>query len=285
MKIFVTGGTGFVGRYAVEELEKHGHTLLILSRGKHTSSRKTSYLRGDLSAPSMAKWKNQLKRFKPDVALHMAWEGIPDYGPENSLRNLEYGMSLIRVLGEAKCKKIVATGSCWEYGVDSGKMSEDDPVRIEKPFPAAKAAFHRIGTAAAQEYGMKFVWARIFYVYGPGQKSTSLIPHLIDIKFRGEMPQVKNPDGGNDFVYVGDVARALRLILEKNTKSAVFNLGSGNVTGVREIAEIIYEKKIIPGRGKVKGFYADTARAKKELGWTATVDIKEGIRKMISQYS
>ena len=282
MKIFVTGGTGFVGRHAVAELQKHGHTLLILSRGKHKPSRKTSYLRGDLS--TLAKWEKQLKRFKPDAALHMAWEGIPDYGPENSMRNLMQGVNLIRALGGAGCKKIVATGSCWEYGAEYGEVSEDDSLKIEKPFPAAKFALHRIGDATAKIYGMQFVWARIFYVYGPGQKSASLIPHLIENNMRGIAPDIKNPNGGNDFVYVGDVARALRLLVEKNTKSSVFNLGSGKVTGVREIAEIIYGKKVIAGRGKTTGFYADLSRTKKELGWKPRVGIRKGIRAMLTLY-
>ncbi len=282
MKIFVTGGTGFVGRHAVEELKKRGHTLLVLSRGKHTPSRKTSYIRGDLS--TLATWEKQLRKFKPDAALHMAWEGIPDYGPEASMRNLVYGMNLVRALGNAKCKKIVATGSCWEYGVDLGKVSEDDAVKIEKPFPASKIALHRIGAAAAQAYGMRFVWGRIFYVYGPGQKSASLIPHLIESKLRGEMPQVKNPNGGNDFVYVGDIARGLRMLVEKDAKSSVFNLGSGRVTGVREIAEIIYGRKVIAGRGKATGFYAEVSRVKKEIGWKPAVDIRKGIRAMLASY-
>lgn len=282
MKIFVTGGTGFVGRHAVAELQKHGHTLLILSRGAHTPSRKTRYLHGDLS--TLSRWEKYVKRFKPDAALHMAWEGIPDYGPENSMRNFVYGMNLIRALGDAKCKKIVVTGSCWEYGVEAGRVSEDDPLTIEKPFPAAKVALHRIGAAAADAYGMRLVWGRIFYVYGPGQKSTSLIPYLIESNLRGEMPRAKNPNGGNDFVYVGDVARALRLLVEKNTKSSLFNLGSGTVTGVREIAHIIYGKKVIAGRGKARGFSADLSRTKKELGWKPRTSIKEGIRKMIASY-
>jgi UDP-glucose 4-epimerase len=282
MKIFVTGGTGFVGRHAVAELQKHGHTLLILSRGIHKPSSKTSYIRGDLS--TLSRWEKQLKRFKPDAALHMAWEGIPDYGPENSMRNLAQGVGLIRALGGAKCKKIVVTGSCWEYGVTAGVVSEDDPVRVEKPFPAAKVALHRIGAALAEEHGMRLVWGRIFYVYGPGQKSASLVPHLIENKMRGIAPDIKNPNGGNDFVYVGDVARALRLLVEKNTKSSIFNLGSGRVTGVREISEIIYGKKVIAGCGKAAGFRADLSRIKKELVWSPKVGMKEGIKKMIAMY-
>jgi len=278
MKIFVTGGTGFVGSHVVEELSKKGHTVLILSRGKHASTRTVRYLRGDLS--TLATWKKQLNKFKPAAAIHMAWEGIPDYGPENSVRNLSYGVALMRALAGAHCKKVVVTGSCWEYGTLQGALKEDDAVRILNPFSATKLALAKMGEVVARESNMAFVWARIFYVYGPGQKSISLIPHLIARKRAGLLPEIKNPNGGNDFVYVGDVARAIRLLTEKRTKTSLYNIGAGKLTGVREIANVIYGKKIIPGRGKPSGFYADITRIKKEFGWRPKVGIQEGIRKM-----
>lgn len=282
MKIFVTGGTGFVGRYAVEELLKHGHTVLVLSRGKHKPMRRLTFLRGDLS--TMAKWEGAVRRFKPQGALHLAWEGIPDYGPENSMRNLAYGIDLMHLLGRIGCKKVVSTGSCWEYGAESGKVSESTRVKIMNAFTAAKSALHGIGEAIAKESGMSFVWGIIFYIYGPGQKATSLIPHLITNKLQNIPPSVKNPNGGNDFVYVADVARALRMLLEKKTPSSVYNLGSGKLTSVREIANLVYGKKVLAGSGKAVGFYADISRIKKELGWKATTDVKAGIRKMIASY-
>lgn len=282
MRIFVTGGTGFVGRHAVAELLKRGHTLLVLSRGKHKRSRRLTYLRGNLS--NIARWERALRRFKPQAALHMAWEGIPDYGPETSLKNLVNGVALVHALGRAGCKKVVATGSCWEYGAESGKIAEDSGLRFSNPFPAAKAALHRIGAAAAAGYDMDFVWGRIFYVYGPGQKSASLIPHLIEMKRSNRMPGLRNPNGANDFVYVGDVARALGMLVAKRTPSKVFNIGSGRATGVRTVAREIYGRNVVPAKGAPRGFYADLARIKRELGWKPATGIEEGIRRTIVSF-
>ncbi len=280
MKIFITGGTGFVGKYVVAELQKRGHKLLILSRrdpGSVFSSRRNlKFLRGDLS--SVAKWQSKLARFKPQVALHLAWEGIPDYGFEASAKNLSQGLALISVLRTAGCKKVVGVGSCWEYGVNTGKVGEDAASKPLNAFSAAKNALYSLGREAAKEYGTKFVWARIFFVYGPGQKPSSLIPHLIAEKRHGRLPVIKNPNGGNDFVYVGDVARALRLLLEKNPPHDLYNIGSGRLTGVREVARVVYGKEVVKRKGPARGFYANIARMKIEVGWKPEVSLAAGIR-------
>lgn len=211
-----------MGKHVIRELQKRNHKLLVLlrngakgdSQSAFSSKRNLILLRGDLS--NVAQWRKKLFAFKPQAALHLAWEGIPDYGLETSLKNFSQGIALTRVLGEAGCKKVVATGSCWEYGRDSGKISEDADPRPANAFSAAKTALHWLGREAAKEYGMEFIWARIFYVYGPGQKASSLIPHLIADKLHGVLPAIKNPNGGNDFVYVGDVARASHAPREKN---------------------------------------------------------------------
>ena len=90
MRIFITGGTGFIGRHVVEKLQSEGHDLLILShRPKIATSlfgtlKKVTLVKGGLS--NINNWKNKVKLFKPKAAIHMAWEGIPDYSVERLLK-------------------------------------------------------------------------------------------------------------------------------------------------------------------------------------------------------
>lgn len=283
MRIFVTGGTGFVGKHVVAELQKRKHKLLVLSRtgGPRSGEKNKSvaFLRGDLA--TLPLWQRKLARFKPDAALHMAWEGIPDYGLDMSLKNLSQGIALTRALGAAGCKKMVVTGSCWEYGRDTGRIGEGTDPRPAGAFQAAKTALHWFGREAAKASGMEFVWARIFYVYGPGQKAASLIPHLIADKMNDILPAVKNPNGGNDFVYVGDVARALCMLVQKRTRHGIYNIGSGHLTGVKEVARAVYGKDVVSRTGAARGFYADIATIKKDVGWKPTTSITKGVRAML----
>ncbi len=248
------------------------------------SKRNLRFIKGDLS--EINRLAAGIKKFKADAALHLAWEGIPDYSAAMSAKNLIFSVDLISLLAKLGYKKIVCAGSCWEYGAKSGKIGEEFLPRITNAFAAAKDAIHNLGSYLAQEKNADFVWARIFYPYGPRQKPSSLVPHLIDRYSRGASPEIKNPKGGNDFVYMDDVARALVAILEKhkNRQSHTYNIGSGRLTGVGEIVKKIYGAGFKNLAVRPVGFYADISRIKKEIGWRPVVDIKAGIKKTVAHF-
>ncbi|GAG07973.1 unnamed protein product, partial [marine sediment metagenome] len=171
MRVFVTGGTGFIGSHVVNKLIDEGHDLLLLvleGEAVKSYTQNVTVIKGDLS--NIKKWNEELRYFSPDIAIHMAWEGIPNYDEQTSNRNLEYGLDLIKILGEIGCKRIIATGSCWEYGKKTGEISEDIEINPSNPFTIAKNALREKGIEIAKENNMEFIWVRFFYVYGPGQK-------------------------------------------------------------------------------------------------------------------
>ncbi|MDO8515869.1 MAG: NAD(P)-dependent oxidoreductase [bacterium] len=284
MRIFVTGGTGFIGTHAVAELAKRGHKLLVLSRRRTVLPGGCVLLRGDLA--TFGRLEKQIKKFKPDAVLHLGWEGLPDIGPEMSLRNLLYGIDVVRLAVSVGAKKIVISGSMFEYGEAQGAIKEEDGPHPIIPVSAAKTALRFIGQAMAKQSSIDFVWAIFFSVYGPGQKPHSLIPHLLERMRLGLALDVKNPGAANDFVYVTDVVRALALILEKHKpgQNDTYNVGSGKLTSVKDVVREIYGKEMIRTRVN-PGYYADITRMKKEFGWKPKVGIKEGIRKTLKNES
>ena len=182
MKIFITGGTGFIGTPLVKKLESEENEILLLiheSEDKSLSniSKKIRTISGNLS--NINSWKEEVNNFKPDAVIHMAWEGLPNYDSETSIKNLKYGLNLIKMLAQIGCKLFMSTGSCWEYGQQTGELKEDDTLKPFSAFSAAKNCLHWSGREIAQENDMVFVWTRLFYVYGPGQKENSLIPYII----------------------------------------------------------------------------------------------------------
>lgn len=279
MKIFITGGTGFIGTYTVRLLARNNHRLLLLSRNpardkKIVSSKNISFLSGDLAVPN--RWKSKLKRFKPDAALHLAWEGIPDYGTAISMKNLRSGVSLFETLVEIGCRRIVTAGSCWE-------------LTNPNPFAVAKIALREFGVHITHHTATVFLWARPFFVYGPGQKAASLIPFLISRIRSGEVPKLKNPDAAHDFVYVEDVAKALVCLLTKrNVRSGTYDIGTGALTNVADVANTVlgmysHKDRYHASSRQKNGVKADT-RGMRELGWQAQTSIKKGIQKTIHYY-
>lgn len=294
MKIFITGGTGFIGKPLVKNLKRKGHNLLVLSRQAQKSSANIKFIKGDLNGSS---WQKEVKRFKPDVAVHLAWEGLPDYSAEMSTKNLFNGLKLYKFLAGIGCKFIFTAGSCAEYGLgqQSGKLSEGSPLKAKDAFSVAKNTLNFLGQEISKERGIKFVWGRIFFCYGPGQREASLIPLLINYAKGGKKPEIDDHDKKIDFIYVEDVAEAIVRILEKAKKSSVYNIGAGKPTSLSKIVKITGKllgkekefEKLISHKSKAKwsDFYADISKIRKEIGWKPKTDIYDGIRNTIEHFS
>ena len=178
MKIFITGGTGFMGKNIVKRLAI-GNNLLLLTRNKNDkflqkikNNKKIQIITGDLK--NIKKHKNTIMKFRPEVVIHLAWENIPDFSPEQSLKNLIYGVNLLNTLIASKCRHILTVGSCWEYGKNkSGRLTEKLAAEPYNSFTATKTALLNMGKELAIKNKIKFTWARLFYVYGPGQRKES----------------------------------------------------------------------------------------------------------------
>lgn len=300
MRIFLTGGTGFIGPYVVDRLLKDGHNLLLLSYEeeelKHDfleKYRDIELISGDLS--NISKWKKSLEDFNPEFTVHMAWQGIPDYKVKTSVKNLQDSLNFFLTLAKTECKRILTTGSCWEYGRTRGKLSEEMCPKPYNSFSVAKNTLRMMGAEIAKEYEMQFIWTRFFYVYGPGQKPTSLLPYIISSVLKRISPEIKTPDSKNDFIFVEDIANAIALIIRKCKKEQViYNIGSGHSTSVRKLIEIAYEKcnfllpdGIFPQSQEsndIVDFWADISRIRTDIGWEPKTTITDGIEKMLNYY-
>ena len=295
MRIFITGGTGFIGKFVVEKLQKDGHHLLVhvLEKGSakifFRSSKNIRVVFGTLS--NINHLKPILNRFKPDATIHLAWEGIPRFDAETSSKNLIQGLKLVALLAEIGCKLFIGAGSCWEYGRNRGRVSENMIPTSFSAFTAAKYALYTLGTEIAKEKGMRFVWARFFFVYGPGQRDGSLIPSAVLSAKNGQALELKNPNRANDFIYVMDVADAIALFIKKHrtVSAGVYNIGSGHLTAVQDIIKkvcircgVTYKNKSVDK--KFVGFYADISKIRNSIGWRPHTKIREGISVTIDYY-
>ncbi len=294
MRIFVTGGTGFIGSHTVEELKKRKHHLLVLSRRKHPRERGVDFIRGGLA--DIPRWKNQLKKFKPEAAVHLAWGGIPDFSYSLCVKNLENGITLFSALAEAGCKKIITAGTGWEWGEHTGRIPDDICVEPTSAIVAAKQSLRFMGEALAREKEMDFIWLRPFNPYGPGQRSGALIPHIMRSVNAGIPLRLRNPLAQGDFVYVGEVARAISLAVSRGKGIAAYNVGSGKLSAARDIAMTVCkemgakEEYIKDFKNSARGRllpapYADIRKIRKELDWRPVTDLRTGIRKTVRDFS
>lgn len=287
MRIFVTGGTGIVGHAVVPVLRARGHDVLILTR-RALGEEDSGYCQGDLS--DIEAVAESLGQFSPDAALHLGWEGLPDYSLAQTLRNLNYSINFFTAAAVAGCKTIMSTGSCWEYAARTGQLSEDAPLSGGEPFHAAKNALRFIGEAVAATHGARFFWMRLFFVYGPGQRPNSLVPQLIESIRRGRPPELRAPLNRHDFVYVEDVARALADVLEQSPPETVYNVGSGHPAAVADIVTTVHRlvggplaRSLTDDGPPSQDFWADITRLTRDTGWQPIHDLEAGLRATLAQ--
>lgn len=228
MKIYVTGSTGFIGKRVMKLLERNDNIIEILHHRLHEV---------DLYAP-------QLIEFNPDVVLHLAWEGIPDYGYEQSVKNLKYGLDLFDVIRNTDCKRVIVTGSCFE---DENNYA----------MGVAKRNLYEMGKFLFDNMGVDFIWAKLHYVYGEGQRIKSFMPLLILDKIR----KIHNPTKLVDYIHVDDVAKALVEFINKG-KTDIYEIKTGRKVTLQYIKNRIKQYK----------------KASKKIS------IEEGIQRMIRYY-
>jgi len=287
LNILVTGGSGFIGHYVIKRLLQLEHNVTIITRSGITVHNQITVIEGDLN--SISGIRQRIIDFQPDIVVYLAWQGIPNFSIKMCQENLCMAMNFFdQVLDGTNCKKVIVSGSCFEYGKKHGNCKESDQVNINSYFTWAKYALYLYLSIKCVEKDVTLNWFRIFYVYGPGQREGSLIPTLIKSIVKSKTPLVNTPMNENDFVYVDDVAEAIVKACNREIKSGVYNLGSGRSTSIFNVCKIV-EKQLkgtshLSEKVKNKGsedkplkFWSDNEKSSINFGWDPKVNIIKGI--------
>jgi nucleoside-diphosphate-sugar epimerase len=299
MKLLVTGATGFIGQHLVNKLIHQGHVVLILLRSEtsftiNENNDNLYYLKSSLKLEDNT--INRIIEFQPEALIHLAWEKIPDFSFETSFENLQTQINFFRQLfSTASLKKIIVTGSCWEYNKKLGVCAESDICVSGNYFTWAKNSLRDFLQFECLRNNINFIWARIFYVYGPLQRKDSLIPTVIENIQNCIVPELKTPYNSNDFIYVEDVADGLLKFATSDAPSGIYNIGSGKSVPIIDIIskiEILINntealtRKISENKAftsfKDTDFCADMAKTITTLNWNPKTNLENGIEKSIN---
>jgi nucleoside-diphosphate-sugar epimerase len=285
MRILITGATGFIGKYLIPLLVRH-QLLLLGAEEARFFQENISYIKADLAEPET--WEKKVEDFAPEACIHLAWKGLPDYSFACCLENFNLSTKLFEFLALKGCKKIFAAGTCWEYGSLRGTVKEDDTSDELSLFASFKTSLRLVGESIARYGKVDFIWGRIFFVYGPGQRETSLIPSCYASFASGKAPAIKNPKAACDFIHVIDVAEAIKSLIEAEGVSGTFNIGSGCATEVASISNYIAQtlkvKDKLFGGGdssEKEGFWADLSLITSRTSWRPQISLKRGVEETI----
>jgi nucleoside-diphosphate-sugar epimerase len=297
MKILTTGGTGFIGSPFLNNLVKNFNEVEILNLTRSnqiSNSKNVENFRCDLSNPRT--YQTKVETFEPEVVIHLAWEGIPDFSLEICIKNIFSSISLIEIVTKIdSCKKIIVTGSCFEYSNKLGKCNENDLFSAKDYFTFAKNTVLSFLEFECNKKNIVYGWARLFYVYGPNQRSGSLVPTLISALRSNVVPNLRTPKNANDFIFVEDVANALVKMTSNDFQSGIYNIGSGKsipIIEVLKIVELALFKNVVmtselaertKNTQKDVDFFADISKAFVQFNWEPKIGILEGIKSIIEE--
>lgn len=248
MKVLVTGATGFIGTYVINELLKQDVEIIATSTSKEKAKQKTwfshvTYVEHDINNV----FEDLFKIFhQPESIIHLAWRGLPNY---KDLFHVEEEMMaqyfFIKKLVEQGVRNINITGTCFEYGLQEGCLFEDknlaNPVNC---YAIAKDNLRKLLILLKDKQYFSLKWMRLFYIYGAGQNANSLLSQL-QLALDRENTSF-NMSGGEqirDYLPVEELAKYIVACSLQTTINGAINISSNNPIKVVDLVKAYLSKR------------------------------------------
>ncbi len=299
-RVLVTGAGGFVGANLVRRLSADGHRVTAAVRPGADCWRLEAPSEGldrlevrplDVADPGAV--ERLVGEARPEWAFHAAAHGA--YSWQTNARrifaiNVLGTVHLVEACRAVGCEALVHAGSSSEYGPKDHAPAEDELLAPPSPYGVAKAAATLYCRQASQEGGMRISTLRLYSVYGPFEDPRRLFPRLVARALRGELPPLASPAIAHDFVAAQDAVEAFLVAAEKAPGGAIYNVGSGRQSTLREIVELVrraFGVQARPAWGSAPErahdtatWVADPGRIREDLGWRAEVALEDGLLRM-----
>ncbi|MCS7221457.1 MAG: SDR family oxidoreductase [Anaerolineae bacterium] len=298
-KILVTGGAGFIGSHVVDAFINAGHEVVVidnLATGKRENvNPKAQFYQVDIRDQETVEEVFAVER--PEVISHQAALANVRHSMEQPVTyaevNILGSIILLEMARKYECRRFIyaSTGGAVYGEPEFLPVTEDHPINPLDPYGASKHAVEHYLYLYRHNYGLSYVSLRYPNVYGPRQDplgEAGVVAIFTGLMLQGKQPTINGSgEQQRDFVYVGDVACANLLALERG--EGVYNIGSGVPTDVNTIfaelkAATGYSGEAHygpPKLGEVFRIYLDASKARRELGWEPTVSLKEGLARTV----
>jgi UDP-glucuronate 4-epimerase len=295
MKILVTGASGTVGGYLIEDLTKAGHNVVALGRHRPDSLKApTIFVKGDIRIrDSLARAKTDFGVF--DSVVHLA-ALVPRTKDEDAMvpmieSNVIGTANLLEVFGP-DLKNFVYASTAEIYGLpQSGALITEDLTPNPLSFyGATKLSGELICNAFGQKHGLAVSILRFTVLYGPGDRINRAVPNFIRKALSRDTLEVYGGEELRDYLHVTDAAGAAFLAATKGV-GGTFNIGTGKGISIKDTATSIAKMvdpdskvKILPRTKKASDIVLDSTKAKAILGFSPKYVFPELLDEQIAWY-
>lgn len=302
-RALVTGAGGFIGSHLVEHLLMSGAHVTAFSHyrsiapaghlreiGRSAGDRLT-VMYGDVRDPKAVSEALSGQEY----VLHLAASISVAYSFQHPREVLETNLlGTYTVLEQAlktEPRQVVIVSSSEVYGTAQFvPIDESHPLSGQSPYAASKIGAEQLARSFYLSYGLPVVIVRPFNTYGPRQSPRAVIPSIILQALQGEEIHLGNLAARRDFTYVEDTARGLAAAAQaKAAVGEVLNLGTGVDWSVKDVVDraasilgkavkvTVDPSRLRPQTAEVERLVAGVARARRLLGWQASVDFSDGL--------
>ncbi|KAB7671187.1 NAD-dependent epimerase/dehydratase family protein [Bacillus sp. B1-b2] len=295
MKIFVTGGAGFIGSHLVDALVKEGHEVHIIDNfisGKKDYINPLAILH-EVDIRSTAAKKLIIEE-QPSILYHLAAQADVSLSIENptydSDVNINGTINLLEACKEAKVHKIIFSSTSAVYGnVNKPIIEEADLTNPSSYYGLSKCSAEKYIQLYQELYGLSYSILRYGNVYGPRQTPKGeggVIAVFLD-KLKTNTPFNIHGDGeqSRDFIYVKDVVSA-NMAAAKTSDSGIVNISTGRNTSINELittfkslhSETIKTNHTVARVGDIKHSCLKNEQANLQLNWNPQFNIFSGLK-------
>lgn len=289
MRVLLTGGSGFLGRYILQALDQLGIEIWVMGRKKPFFSPALNFNFIEIDLLTAVDFRAYIEDIQPSHLIHLAWyaEHGKYWTSELNLRWVNASVRLAEAFCAAAGKQFIGAGTCAEYDWAWGCCKEDDTPRAPVTlYGVAKDASHRLIQSICKLHGVTCTWTRIFIPYGTGEAATRLVPSLFSA-FQGKRDGFEiNALAYRDFLHASDVAQAFVTLLNANATGA-YNISSNQPLQLREIVTVIADichadaQKILSletiRHNEPTILIGDNSKIK-NLGWSQKISIQDGLK-------
>lgn len=295
MKVFVTGGSGFIGLSLVKHLLDKGHYVKVLDLKEPDINHENLKF---INESIMDELSEEIKGC--DLVIHLAaMLGVDnsDNRPLETMKiNLEGSVNVFKSSIEAGVKHIIYASSSEVYGEPRELPIREDSIKGPiSTYGVSKLASEIYAKAFNHEFGSDIKIVRFFNVYGPNQSSNFVVPSFINNALENKPLKIfGNGTQTRCFTYVEDISEAVIKVVEKGKAGEAYNIGNNHPTSILELASAI--KEITKSNSEIikAGFGKDTRLKEREieyripdiskmkaLGWEPKTMVREGIKKIL----
>ena len=291
-RVLVFGANGFLGSLVIKKLFDSGYDVLPVIRPGANKSRLQDLDGINILEVEASNWPEIVSEHAPSVVICAQWNGVLKQDRESiGLQN----MNIEPILNIAVATKESGVGNFLCFGSQAEAKESMDPITEEfydsgeSAYGNTKAKLHKHLASLFEDSDCRFIWARVFSVYGPSDFSDSLLMRLFESQASSVEIEILNPSKFWSFLYEDDFASAIEQILKNPTVKNTVNIGSPEFHKIREIVAICKGSTVADSIDNAAsstnlGFFPDLTKLK-AVGWSPTIALEEGIERTRKAFS